>query len=247
MKLLVWLFAIAALTHAEDKLPSADAVLDKYVAATGGKEAYAKVHNSVATGTMEIVGQGVKGTMTVYSADPVKMYSAVDIAGVGKIEEGTDGKIAWSLSAIQGPRIKQGEERALALRSANLKNRVEWKESYQSAETVGVETVDGKPCYKVVLTPKEGKPEINYYDKDSGLLVRQTTTVKTPMGEIPVDASIGDYRSDSGILMPHVLKQSVAGQQLLLTFSSIKFNADIPANRFDLPLEIKALMSRKEK
>lgn len=233
--------------HAQDTLPKGEAILDKYVEATGGKAAYAKVHNSIAKGRMEILGQGVKGDLTVYSAEPTKMYSVFEIAGVGKIEEGTDGKAAWSLSALQGARIKEGEEKALALRSANFNSHVNWKQSYKSVETTGKETMGGKPCYKVLLTPLEGKPETQYYEQDSGLLVRQTGSVKTPMGEIPVDAAVGDYRAESGILMPHLLKQSVAGQQLAFTFASIQFNVEIPHDRFDLPPEIKALQSRKEK
>ena len=67
------------------------------------------------------------------------------------------------------------------------------------------------------------------------------------MGEVPVDATVADYRAETGILMPHLLKQSVAGQQLLFTFASIKFNVGIPNDRFDLPPQIKTLMSRKEK
>ena len=238
---------IHAGAYAQDTLPKGEAVLDKYVEATGGKAAYAKVHNSSTKGRMEIAGQGVKGDLTVYGAEPSKMYSVFVIDGVGKIEEGTDGKVAWSLSALQGARVKEGEEKALALRAANFNNHLNWKQFYKSAETTGLETLDGKPCYKVLLTPLEGKPETQYYEKDSGLLVRQTGSVKTPMGEVPVDATVSDYRAESGILMPHLLKQSVAGQQLLFTFASIKFNVEIANDRFDLPPEIKALLSRKEK
>ncbi|MDQ6698752.1 MAG: hypothetical protein M3Z36_01045, partial [Acidobacteriota bacterium] len=114
--------------YAQDALPKGEAVLDKYVEATGGKAAYAKVHNSITKGRMEIVGQGVKGDLTVYSAEPSKMYSVFEIDGVGKIEEGTDGTVAWSLSALQGARVKEGEEKAVALRSANFNNHVHWKE-----------------------------------------------------------------------------------------------------------------------
>ncbi|MGI8991232.1 MAG: DUF620 domain-containing protein [Bryobacteraceae bacterium] len=241
------LIVFATAIHAEDALPKGESVLDKYIEATGGRAAYAKLHNSITKGTMEIVSQGIKGALTVYAAEPSKMYSIFEISGVGKFEEGSDGKVAWSLSAMQGARVKDGEERALALRSGNFNPQTKWKESYKSAECVGVETVDGKVCYKVAMTPLEGKPETHYFEKDSGLMVRQTGTLKTPMGEVPVDATIGDYRPESGVLMPHSLNQSVAGQQLKLTFTSVAFNTDISKDRFDLPPEIKALLAKKEK
>lgn len=239
--------AISPGLHGQGSLPDGEAVLAKYIEASGGKAAYEKLHNSITTGSMEVVGQGMKGKLTVYSAEPRKMYSVFEIAGAGTVEEGTDGTVAWALSAVQGARIKEGEEKALALRSANFNAHLNWKRSYSSAETAGIETVEGKPCYKVTLTPIEGKPEARYYDKESGLLVRQTGSVKTPMGELPVDAMVGDYRAESGILMPHSITQSVAGRRLSLTFASIRFNADIPKDRFELPPEIKTLLSRKEK
>ncbi len=241
------LIVLATALHAGDALPKGDAVLAKYIEVTGGSAAYAKILNSITKGTMEIVSQGIKGALTVYAAEPSKMYSVFEIAGAGKFEEGTDGKTAWSLSALQGARIKEGEERALALRSAKSNPQTHWKESYTNAECVGVETVDGNVCYKVVMTPLEGRPETHYFEKDSGLMVRQTGILKTPMGDVSVDASIGDYRPESGILMPHSLNQKLAGQQLKLTFTSIVFNTDIPKDRFDLPPEIKALLAKKEK
>jgi hypothetical protein len=36
---------------------------------------------------------------------------------VGKAEEGSNGQVAWSINGQQGPRIKEGDERAAALRS----------------------------------------------------------------------------------------------------------------------------------
>src|ERR1700719_3951998 len=97
---------------AEEPLPKAEELLDKFVEATGGKAAYEKVHNEKWTGTFEFVGKGVKGVITSYRSEPSKTYTRVDLEGIGAIEDGTDGETAWTLSAIQGPHIKQGDERA---------------------------------------------------------------------------------------------------------------------------------------
>ncbi len=244
MRLLTSFLTLAALLNAADSLPKADTVLEKYVEVTGGKEAYDKVHSSISSGTMEIPAQNIKGTVTVYNSEPALEYTVIDISGLGKMEEGTDGNVAWALSAMQGARIKEGDERAAALKSANFKNRAHWQEFYKSAETVGVETVDGKACYKIVLTPKEGKPETEYYDKTSGLLVKQTATLKTPMGEIPVETSVSDYRKEGGLMVPHKMQQSAMGQQFQISIDSVMMNAEIPQDRYNLPPEIKALQAK---
>ncbi len=59
-----------------------------------------------------------------------------------------------------------------------------WRDLFSKTETVGSENVEGRDCYKVVLTPKTGKPMTQYFDKQSGLMVKVVMTLKGPMGEI---------------------------------------------------------------
>src|SRR5262249_33494682 len=148
--------SIAAAAPAE-ALPTADVILDKYVEATGGKGAYERVHTEKWTGTFEFVGKGVKGAVTAFRSRPKKSVNLVELEGIGNIQDGTDGETAWTLSSLQGPRIKQGDERAVTMREALLRAPVEWRKLYKNAETTGVENVDDQACYKVVLTPNEGK------------------------------------------------------------------------------------------
>ncbi len=230
--------------RAEEPFPKAEEILDKFVVATGGKAAYEKIHNEKSTGTFEFVGKGVKGTMTSYRAEPNKMYTRVELENIGAIEHGTDGEIAWTLSVIQGPHIAQGEERAVALREATLREPLLWRKLYKSAETAGVENVDGAPCYKVVLTPNEGKPETQYYDKKNNLLVKMTLTLVSQMGEIPSELMISDYKEQNGLLSARKTRNKALGQEFEITIGQIDYNIDIPKDRFDLPSEIKALAKK---
>src|SRR5271154_6347012 len=112
---------------ASTDLPAGEQILQRFVDATGGAAAYDAVKNSVATGTFSIAAAGIKGPITIYSAFPDKTYALVEIPGVGKMEEGSDGKIAWENSAMQGPRIKIGDEAAAAIRDGALDAHTNWK------------------------------------------------------------------------------------------------------------------------
>src|SRR5262249_32605519 len=107
--LLVFIGAFAAM--ADDALPKAETILDHYIEVTGGKAAYSKRKTEVATGTVEMPAQGLKGTMTRYSADPDKSYSIIELDGIGKIEQGAFNGTIWEKNAMLGPRIKSGEEK----------------------------------------------------------------------------------------------------------------------------------------
>jgi zinc protease len=144
---------------------------------------------------------------------------------------------------LQGARLKTGDEKAFAIRSANSQSKfVDWKRFYKSIETVGIEDINGKPAYKIMLTPLEGKPETDYYEKDSGLLVKESGTMASPMGEVPVETQISDYRKEGALLVPHKVKSGLVGQQIEITVDSLKFNAEIPKDRFDPPVDVKALI-----
>jgi hypothetical protein len=230
---------------AAQDLPKAETILDKYVEVTGGRAAYLKIHNEVGTGTMEMAANGIHGSLKSWHAEPDKSLTEIDIEGIGKMREGTNGAVAWSLSAIQGPHVKEGDEKAEALRGAKFHTDLNWRDAYSKVETTGVESVEGKDCYKVVLTPKQGNPQTRFYDKQSGLLTKATAVVKTAMGEIPVESVMGDYRKDGDILSPHKVTQQAAGQSVVITLSKMEYNVEIPPDKFDVPAEVKAVMEKK--
>jgi hypothetical protein len=216
-------------------LPKAETVLDQYIEATGGKAAYEKIKNRTSSGTIEIAGANIKGTINVTEAAPNRILVVTELGPIGKTTQGTDGKSAWTLSTFVGDRLLEGEEKDAVLLSAEFHKEVHWKEVYKKAECTGIEDVDGKPAYKVVLTPKTGKPIAQFFDKTSHLQVKEVMTQKSPMGEIDLETYYSDYKKVDGILMPFTLTQKVAGQQIEIKLTEIKQNVDLPADTFKRP------------
>ena len=232
----------AAAFAADDIKP--EAILDKYIEVTGGRAAYDKVKTEMATGTLEVMG--MSGTLTSYREAPNKSYTLVDFSACpGKFEEGTNGDVAWAIDPMQGARVKDGDERASALRSGAMNVETHWHDYYKKAELAGSEDVDGKSCYKVVLTPNDGAAETRYYDKQSGLLVKVVLPVTTPQGSMTAEVDMGDYRDEGGILTAHSIAQKLPSAEFTVKIQTVKHNAEIPAGRFDLPAEIKAIVDKK--
>jgi hypothetical protein len=243
----IGLIFFGASLFAADELPKAETILDKFVEATGGKAAYAKVHGDISTGTMTFVAMGLTGNLVSYSQAPDKRLIEITLEGIGKISEGTNGEIAWSMNAMQGPRLKEGDEKADTLLQAHYNPDAQWRDLYKSAETVAVEQVDGKDAYKIVLTPKSGSKLTKWYDKQSNLIVKWGATSKSPMGEIAIEAFPTDYRKEGDLLLPHKMVMKAAGQDLTMTIDKVDYNAEIPKEKFDPPAEVKALMNKPAK
>ena len=182
--------------------------------------------------------------MTRYAAEPDKYYSTLDIEGLGKIEMGVNGQVAWENSAILGPRVKSGVERAEAIREGNMNSTVNWRKLYPKVEKSGIETIDGEECFKVVMTPAEGKPMVGYYQKKSGLQVKLTTVASTQMGDIPVEMIASDYKDFGGILEPTKVIQKAGPQEFTMTLERVEVNPAIPPETFALPDEVQKLVDK---
>ena len=239
------LAAPGALRAADPPLPTAEVILGKYVEALGGEAAQEKFRTRVIKGTLQFQQGEIKLPMTIYQARPDKEYILIESEQFGNMEDGTDGQTAWSISARTGARIKDGEERALALRRAVFDGAVRWRKLYRKAECVGLETVSSKPCHKVVMTPVEGPAERHYFDIETDLLVKIGTSIKTDTGTTPVEIRLSDYKTVDGMMYPHSRRVIFGIQGSRFVTDSIEHNVELPADRFDLPESVQALLNPK--
>ena len=218
-------------------LPKAETVLADYIKATGGEEAYTKCKTRSLTGTLEIPAQNITGKIQIYQAAPNLVSVTTEIPNVVKQTQATDGKDAWELN-LTGDRVYAGAEKDEFLRKAVFNEELKKKELNDKIECVGIEDVEGKPAYKIVLTPKAGKKETEFYDKTTHLLVKETTTVKTPMGEIQMDVFPSDYKKVDGLLMPFTVTQKVLNQEIKFKIADVKHNIEIPPDTFRKPASL---------
>jgi hypothetical protein len=238
----VFIYWPGILSADEKKLPDAEVILDRYVKATGGLEAYNRIQNRVTESIFEIPQMDIKATITSYHSKPNMIYVKLESDKLGIIESGSNGDVAWEKSMMMGPKIKEGDEKADALRDALFDAQAYWRDVYHMVECVGIETIDGKLCYKVIMTPKIGNTQTFYFDKKSNFLIRAEWIAKLQMGTIPVEVLAGDYKEVDGILMPHRASVKAMGQERVMTTIRVKHNVKLPEHLFNLPEEIQALV-----
>ena len=83
---------IACADEASEKKGAA--LMDKFVAATGGKAAYEAIKSRIVKAEATMPGGGMSGKMEVYAAYPDKFRAAIEMPG-GKFERGSDGTTVW--------------------------------------------------------------------------------------------------------------------------------------------------------
>lgn len=226
---------------AED-LPDSKEIIAKMIDAEGGAMAMRKIKNRVITMNIDLGVGGMTAKGVAHFARPGNQHTALELQGMGTIEEGVTDGVAWGLSMMTGPQIKEGDERAMALREANFDGLLDWKSQYKKIECVDKVTDDGKDYYKIEFTPIEGSVITSYVDAMTYLPHRSKLKLSTAMGEFDMTIYIEDYRTVDGVQYPHKSRIEIMGQTRVVTIESIKHNVDIPVDRFKLPDDIKALV-----
>ncbi len=216
----------------------ADAVINRYFEAVGGKAALAKIHSRVMKGSFNMPAMGMTAKMEIYIQTPDKYLSFIDFEGMSPAYSGVNGDTAWEINPMSGPRVFSGAEKMANLRRAQIDPLLNWKKDYSKAELGEDGQIQGKPCTKLLLTDADGSTTTLYFDKETGLISRREDSVAGQS----VQSDISDYRKVGNVLVPSKLNVSTAQFGFEVTLDSIEDNVAIPADKFDLPPDIKALI-----
>lgn len=237
------LFAVCA-RAAEDKkeaLPTAKEVLERYAKAIGGKEKF-KEHNSQhAHGTVQMKAQGINGKMEVFAARPNKLLMKMTIPGVGEMNTGFDGKIAWMSSALTGPMLLEGKMGEQIATQADYDHALHDPADYTKMEMLGLEQFNGEECYKLKLVHRTGFESTEFFSKSTGLQRGFIATQESPLGPITATTLVTDYKKFGEILLPSRISQKAAGVETVMTMDEMEFNK-VDAKVFELPADVKALV-----
>lgn len=231
----------------EEKLPTPEEIIEKYIEASGGKEAHGKINNRKIEISGKVVPMGIEAKVFIYQERPDKYYILTDLGTMGHERSGSDGKIAWVISPFSGTRIFEGEELANRLLDWAFNGPDGYDTSYKMMKTEGIEEINGKICYKVVKIPAEGSTRITYYDKESYLIVKTIADAKSPQGTFKVESYFEGSQKVNDIIFPHKINIFIMGQAYNeLIYDKIELNTEMPEGIFDMPEEIKAIMKKKE-
>ncbi|MFN3683649.1 MAG: hypothetical protein ACK41F_06895 [Fimbriimonadaceae bacterium] len=213
---------------------TAEQVLDKAIAASGGKETIAKIKTAVLRATMEAPMQGLKGSVVTYVKAPNKIRVETDIEGIGKTIQGFDGKVAWSKDPIQGLRKLEGAEKAAMARNSSIVS-TDWRQFYTKATYVGLEKFGDKDVHVIELTPKGAKPIRQFFDAETFLLLKQTGVQEGPMGEMPFEAYFSDYKEVDGLKLAMKQVVKVGPIEIQITMKEIKQGLPVDDKLFAMP------------
>lgn len=230
---------------AEKESPTAVQILKRFSKEIGGEQAFLKHNSQHATGTVEMRGQNLKGTMEVFAARPDKLKMVVTMEGIGGITTAFDGTIGWMVNPLIGPMLLEGKMLDQIKSEADFDHTLHKPEDYKTIELQGKEEFNGELCYKLHLVHKTGFDSIEYFSVKTGLQKGFVATQDTPLGPVKATTYVSDYQHFGDLYVPSKMIQNVSGMETVMTISKMEFD-NVPKDTFEPPAQIQALLKAKE-
>jgi outer membrane lipoprotein-sorting protein len=216
---------------------AADDVIEKHLAAMGGREALGKLTSRKSVGIVTISTEGgdMSGSVETYAKAPNKSRAvlSLDLSAMGMTEMMTidqrfDGTSGWAINSMQGTSAMTGDQLHAMRNNMFPTSLLTYKEHGITITILPKETVAGKELLVLQLTPKEGPTSRAYLDPATYLQVRSVTRISSPeTGELEQTSEISDYRAIDSVQVPFKVINTNPLHTLTIQLKSVAHNVEI--------------------
>ncbi len=192
------------ITEQAEGEPSADQILDKYIQAVGGTQRLAAINSFVGKGTYQGYAEVDKSAIDIMAKAPGQRVTIIHTSN-GDWTTSYDGRSGWvaepgrpvPLLELTGQFLEAVKVDAdLAFPGRIKQNFSQWRVGYPT-------TINDRDVEVVQGTSSGDFPVKLYFDKESGLLVRQVRYTNSPVGlpkdAVPLDDDVDGRESDDRI------------------------------------------------
>jgi photosynthetic reaction center cytochrome c subunit len=224
----------------EDGLPTADQVLDKYIAALGGAEKLAGVTSFAATGTAIGYGElGGNADFNLLAKSPNQRAIVISYKDTQRPASSWsfDGRAGW----IKTPRGLLGEYELIGseLDGARFEAQLAFPGQIKQALTnwrgAATRSIGDRDFVVVQGSGPRGFLATLYFDPKTSLLTRMVRYGPSPIGRMPTQIDYADYRDLGGIKFPFEYKFLWLDGRYTAKLSKVDTNVAIDAARFGRP------------
>ena len=223
---------------------TADDIIEKGIAASGGREALAKVTSRMTTGTMTVSTPGGDIVGTILNQAPNKTQTVITLdlsaMGAGKmtIDQRFDGTNGYASNSMQGVTPVTSSQLDTWRNAIFPSPFLDYKARGTKIELTGKEKVGDKDAYALVITPAKGPSSRLWMDATTYQPVKTITTVETAeVGQIEHTTVLSDFREVDGITMPFKFVGSSTIQTFTVVVTKVEHNVNVDPARFAKPAQ----------
>ena len=226
---------------------TADDVLEKSLAAIGGREALVKLKSRSMAGTIALstpAGE-LEGTIEILNAAPNKVRTLIKVdltslgAGQLTIDQRFNGTAGYVMDSLQGNRDMSGGQLDNMRTNSFPHPFLSYKEMGTTAKLSGKEKVGDRDALVIVFEPTTGSVVRTFIDAETYLPLRTILKVDVPQlgQEVEQATDFSDYKVVDGVKLPFVLKASSQVQNYTITLTKVEHNVSIEQSLFSKPAQ----------
>jgi hypothetical protein len=223
---------------------TADEIVEKHLAAVGGRDAIGRIRTRVSTGTVTVttpLGE-LSGTVESFAKAPNKSRTLVKIDltsfGAGQLtnDQRFDGNSAYVIDSLNGNRDIAGTQLDAMKNNGFPTAWLDYRARGHAIALVGKEPVGGKPAFVVDITPKIGPKARTWIDVESYLVVKTSVRIDAPAaGEVEQTTEFSDYRTIDGVKVAFSVKSINSMQTVAATLTDVRHNVEVDDTSFVKP------------
>lgn len=226
--------AVACAAPAAAPAITTDQVLEDYIKAIGGREAWKKLTTRISTGTIDVPAMNLSGLVTVREKAPNRSIFTVNFNGA-VFQQGFDGTIGWSNDPQNGLREQTGEELAETKRDSDFYHPLDLKQIYSKITVTRTDKIGDRDAYVLEASSGVLGTDKIYFDTQNGLVLRIVGQHHTMEGPATFTEDFSDFREVDGIKLPYTVRQESPSSTFTIKFTEIRHNEAIEDAAFAKP------------
>ncbi len=210
---------------------SASDLIEKYLTALGGRAKLDAVTSLDQTYALEMMGMSITSRVVQNSG---KFYMDMNGQGMSLMKQIYDGEKGLGEQMGQSMPLEGADLESLKEQSVMFPERNYVKGGY-TLEVKGMEDVNGKACYKLAVTKPSGNKSTEYYEKETGLKVKEVQTSEAQGQMSTTTFEYGDYKMVNGINVPYSV--TISGPMpapIVMKATDIKINGAVDPMLFKI-------------
>ncbi|MBC8146358.1 MAG: insulinase family protein [Bacteroidetes bacterium] len=208
-------------------------VIASYLNNIGGKKKLSEIKNIYTKihAELNVQGQQMEASITSFKKAP-DLFKSVTYMGDMLIQKQIfDGEKGLSASVSGEVAITGKQLEELKLQSVIFPE-LHYKDLGYKLKLLLIEKLKGNYAYKIEIISPLGNKQYDYFDIDTGMLIRSLNTTESPSGEITTITDFSDYKDVDGIKFPHFMEINAGPQLIKINIVSIDIKSEIDNKEF---------------